>query len=267
MDHEVLPYEIWSEIVIFAASFSMKQAATLTLVSHAFYDCVQPILYRTFIYYSQESGWPLQSASLDWFQAKGTHIRTLFWGEGQQIGLLSSILEVCTGLESLSVWVYVLNTDIDISALRPSLSKLQLRHLSINVFCLLGINRFGPSEAQDPIFQSITHLDIINKEGPLDWEALMGLKHLPRLTHVCLQYNINPNAIDGVLRYCENVQVVIVVQPFPGEFPSDHRLVMHDLRTTGEWRESTFGEEDVWQRAEDIIAERRDLKKGTEPSD
>ncbi|TFK64851.1 hypothetical protein BDN72DRAFT_251517 [Pluteus cervinus] len=165
MHHEILPFELWSEIVEIAASFSLHQAATLALVSQAFSDWVQPFLYGTVVYYKKGDGWPLEVARLDWFQARGKHLRNLMWGELQdeQIRLLVSILEICTTIENLAVWGNVHNTDI--SVLRPALSNLRLRELSINPFALFVNKRFSETEAQDPMFQYVTHLDVVYDEG------------------------------------------------------------------------------------------------------
>ncbi|TFK65797.1 hypothetical protein BDN72DRAFT_880700 [Pluteus cervinus] len=269
MSYEVLPYEIWRQIVDITGGSSVRDAATLALVSRDFEDWVQPFLYATIVYYKEGTGWPLKVYSLGWFAVKGAHLRNLLWGEGLQMDLLCSILEICTRLENLAVWVYVHETNI--SVLRPVLSKLSLRQLSINLFSLFGTKKFGAVEAQDPMFRSITHLDVINDEDHLNWDDLIGLQHLPRLTHLGLQYRVNPNATDGILKHCKDVEVVVVVQlsgmnqwdhtqdpdTSPGEIPQDARLLKPPLRTVEEWKAGAIGEMDIWQKAEEVIARRR----------
>ncbi|TFK64823.1 hypothetical protein BDN72DRAFT_962945 [Pluteus cervinus] len=272
MHNDKLPLELWREITEISASFSLHQAATLALVSRTSFDWVQPFLYRTVVYYDEGKGWPLKVASLEWFQVKGCHLRNLMWGElgREHLQLLVSILELCAAIENLAVWGNIQGTDI--SVLRPALSKLRLRELSINPFALFVTKQFRETEAQDPIFRHITHFHVINAQRQLlDWEDLMGLMHLPHVAYVGLPSQVNPNAIDGILQHCKHVEVLVVMQRIrmrvwdhdqepdapSGGIPSDPRVLYIPLLIVDEWKKSALGAKSIWQKSEEVIAKRK----------
>ncbi|TFK65807.1 hypothetical protein BDN72DRAFT_845117 [Pluteus cervinus] len=260
-----LPPEIWREIVEISSLSSLSQAAKLTQVSKSFQIWITPILLRTAVHYSEYKGWPRKRPSLSWFQQNGTHLRNLLWGIGSQMGLLVQILEECPALENLAVWVYIPSHDTgNVHLLRPVLSKLRLRQLSINPFALFSTDIFGPEHAKDPMFTSITYFHIIS--DIIEWRDITGLAHIPTITHLAFQYHATRDAVCGALEHCKSLKVLIVLRishdsPPKSEFPPnetiDERFVIISLRTILEWEDSAMGKKGCWDFAEEEISNRR----------
>ncbi|TFK64842.1 hypothetical protein BDN72DRAFT_846251 [Pluteus cervinus] len=272
MSSESLPPEIWEVIVKFSAFSSLRQAATLARVCRAFKLWAHPILHRVLSYYEESGGWPGKRPEMHYLRENGCHIRSLLWGVGSDLALLASVLEHCPQLENLAVWIYV--SGFDLPSIRPALSRLRLRELSINPFALFNHERFTAVEARDPMFSTITHFDVINAHGILEWENLEGLANISNLTHVSLQYSVTQRAKNGILQHCKNLQTLIVMQPMafdwglgssivelvPPDPPSDDiRLVRPPVRRVREWEMGAVGQPDSWQLADEVIADRRRL--------
>ncbi|TFK65809.1 hypothetical protein BDN72DRAFT_900382 [Pluteus cervinus] len=271
VSHEVerLPPEILGEIVKVSALSSLRQASILARVCNAFHSWTQPILLRTSFHFANQS-WPLKSLQLSWFQQNGSHIRNLLWGaQTSSIDLLASILEHCPNLENLAVWVYAPTSNLPL--IRPALSKLRLRELSINLLILFSTDSLGQEQAKDPMFRHITHLDvIIHKRNFLEWRQLVGLAYIPSLTHVAL-HKATPTAGDGVLEHCKNLQVLVVLElrPAAGPHESSAEVMAKKLveytpephaRSTYDWEAGAMGKTDFWIEAEEEIANRSQRK-------
>ncbi|TFK65812.1 hypothetical protein BDN72DRAFT_845122 [Pluteus cervinus] len=264
MSSDLLPPEIWREIVTISATTSFQQATRLALVSPSFRNWVKPVLCRTAMHYRGHEGreWPSPAPRLEWFEQNGPNLRNLMWGHDDQMDLLASILEHCPALENLAVWVHAPSSNIPL--VRPALSKLRLRQLSINLFVLLGVTQFGVEQATDPMFQCLTHLHVINHSSPLDWWHIEGLANIPTVTHVALQSTAKESAIKGVLENCKSLKVLVGVGCSSyGE--ADPKYVDLPTRSLDEWEAGALGGEDRFREAEIEVAKRiasKDIVKG-----
>ncbi|TFK64843.1 hypothetical protein BDN72DRAFT_250916 [Pluteus cervinus] len=121
------------------------------------------------------------------------------------------------------------------------------------------------------MFGAITHFDAINEPGPLEWENLEGLAHIPNLTHIYLQHLTNTSSHSSILRHCKKLEALLVMQEVYIEMNApisqqvlpldpqidDIRLVKQGMRTVLDWEMGAAGQEDSWKLAEKIIANRR----------
>ncbi|TFK65808.1 hypothetical protein BDN72DRAFT_900381 [Pluteus cervinus] len=263
-----LPPEIWKEIVEFSALSSLKQAYILTRVSKTFCTWTQPILRRTALHYNDLCGWPLKTPNLSWFRQNGSYLRNLLWGIGGKMDLLASILGHCPVLENLGVWVYVPRSKVHL--IRPALSKLRLRELSINPFALFSTDEFGPELAKDPMFTHITHFHAIFEAAAPEWRQLTGLAYIPSLTHIALHLAAR-SAVYGVHEHCKQMQVLIVLRGVTGDDPLSEpiaeKLVVPPLRTIQDWEAGAMGKRDFWRAAEEELAKRNMSEDGHSVND
>ncbi len=189
----------------------------------------RPVLLRTAFHFSNRC-WPLKSPELPWFQQNGSYLSNLFWGaQASSIDLLASILDHCPNLENLAVWVHIPTSNLPL--IRPTLSKLRLRQLSINPFALFSTDCLGQEQAKDPMFSHITHLHVIaHKLKFLEWRQISGLAYMPSLTHISLPQS-KPMVVDGLLENCKRLQVLAVLsmQPIPGSHKSSAELMAKKL--------------------------------------
>ncbi|TFK65810.1 hypothetical protein BDN72DRAFT_845119 [Pluteus cervinus] len=265
MTLEPLPFDILREIVEISARSCLAQAAILAQVCKIFSDWVEPILLRIVNHYEDRSGWPLKSPSLSWFQRNGSYVIHLLWGIDERMDLLASILEHCPALENLGVWVYAPTSKVH--TIRPALSKLRLRQLSIDIFALFSTETFGLEEASDPMFNHITHLHAIS-QSPVDWREVVGLAHLPSLTHVAL-HTATMDAAEGVHDHCKSLEILVVIDLYPRFSPRldlFEKLVQIHLSDLYDWPWEGFamGKPDFWNTAEGEVASRGNSRNGLE---
>ncbi|TFK64839.1 hypothetical protein BDN72DRAFT_962957 [Pluteus cervinus] len=264
---DILPPEIWQEIVEISASSSSRQAAQLSVVSSFFYRCARPILFRIFICRNYPETFVPDAT---WFEANGKYIRHLLWR--QSIQQLPPLLSFCPNIENMAIWVNS-NSNV-IPALLPALSNLRLRRLSINIYALYSDTPFTIAHAREPMFQNLTHLDVLN--SCFTWDLFQGFAELPRLTHITFSDNVADVIIQNLSQKCDGLRVIIVLESLEHETGDtkgfvreteyfragidDPRVVGLTCEYEGDWELGAEGKDDMWVKAEEIVDKRRAAK-------
>ncbi|TFK65826.1 hypothetical protein BDN72DRAFT_962262 [Pluteus cervinus] len=257
-----LPPELIQEIIEIYVEGSLTRAASIAGVCRDFNDCVRPVLSRTLMYYQTEPlwQWPVPVHELpQWLEKNGKY---------------------CPGIINLAVWV---NTSAnDLTTLLPSLSTLRLLSLSINLYELFNRRKFLKHEAQNDVFRTITHLDVIH--SILGWEDIEGIAFFPCLTHLCLpELMSHPSYRSDILRAlrdCKQLRVLVIIA---GSFVPDQdirvvranrlfnrdgddpRIVELEREYVDDWEKGATGKKDMWALADEIVerrlVDRRDKEK------
>ncbi|KAF7362241.1 hypothetical protein MVEN_00570300 [Mycena venus] len=174
------------------------------------------------------------------------------------------ILAACKEVRSLACWV-----DNQSPQLPLLVSRLPLRRLSIELEHFSSI----PVDPSSLWLSSLTHIDLV-PWGDFPAQGLSKLRHFPRLTHVALnpaRMSGTPEHIAIVCSSCPCLQVLILLRrrnsPDPGpQQEHDHRIVMLEEPNgrMEDWEASYFGHEDIWSRAEVIVAKQKAMSVGSE---
>ena len=108
------------------------------------------------------------------------------------------------------------------------------------------------------------------RKGWKDWEILTSL---PKLTHLCINKNVEVDAINNLLSQCASLSLLVAVintqshrPPKPsGSYHTvdDHRLILIDKydmkKMQTDWEDSADGRPDMW----DFCGLIRDARDGT----
>ncbi|KAJ7467055.1 hypothetical protein FB451DRAFT_1178298 [Mycena latifolia] len=177
-----LPYELEREIFELTARAHPKCAPQLALVSSYVQTWVEAVIYETIVL-----GAPSNKQNLFWrtFTSRpplffSKKIRALHLTTGVSYSQARRIISVCTNLSSLTCWANPLTSREEFCALLSP----NLRHLSVNASILWSPT--GPTTGPDlahPIFERLTHLEIVNPPSWFDWAPLLD-GALPNLTHL-----------------------------------------------------------------------------------
>jgi len=178
---------------------------------------------------------------------------------------LIRILTLCFNATDVALWAGDVQRR---PAVKNALLQLPLRRLSAD------LSHLQRSDYLTPSIQSITHLDIITMGSMRgkwkDWEILTSL---PKLTHLCINKNVEVDAINNLLSQCASLSLLVAVintrSHRPGK-PSgsyhtidDHRLILIDKYTMKkmqtDWEDSADGRPDMW----DFCGLIRDARDGT----
>jgi len=178
---------------------------------------------------------------------------------------LVRILTLCPNATDVALWSGDVQTR---PSVKSCLLRLPLQKLSAN---LSGLQR---ADFLTPSFLSITHLGIITmgskRKEWKDWEILTSL---PKLTHVCINKNVEVDAVHNLLSQCTGLRLLVAVT-FPGSHrpsnPSesyhtidDHRLILVDIYDVkymaADWENGANGRFDLW----DFGGLIRDARNGT----
>lgn len=177
----------------------------------------------------------------------------------------AEILSACVGVTQLACWVNQRSSP----ELPLVVGRLAfLRHLSIEFRNFLNIMNRASSPT---FFPELTHLDLIfwapeHTEIPPDIHMLIeSVGRLPRLTHLAVSFNIRNSQVsaDLVSSSLPNLTVVYISEDDDnnGSYFSSNLRVADIRRTTvpNEWEASNLGDNNIWIRAERILAEKRAL--------
>jgi len=162
------------------------------------------------------------------------------------------ILTLCPNATDIALWSGDVQTR---SVIKKLLLQLPLQRLSTE------LSHFQLSDFLTPSFMSITHLDILTmgskRKEWKDWEILASL---PKLTHLCINKNVEVDTIHNLLFQCGSLSLSItVITPWshrPAK-PSgsyhrieDHRLILIDnydiTKMVADWEKGANGLSDVW---------------------
>ncbi|KAF7352657.1 hypothetical protein MVEN_01231500 [Mycena venus] len=255
-----LPMELEREIfeLAFEANdrdLSLKQ--TLCLVSRRVQSWIDRIFYelvslatdrraRKFLTLIQSNSKPT-----GFFAAS---VKYLCLGYSVNSGTACGILAACSQIQSLAYWVG--NNSPELPLL---VSRLPLRRLSTEVdhFSRIPLSR-------STWLSNLTHLELVAWSN-FSASKLVGLAHLPCLTHVCLNSEFMvAEHVAMVCSSCPRLQVLIPLNaslspPIP-QSARDRRIVVQtrarEVQAIREWEASYFSRPSVWSRAEATMKER-----------
>lgn len=181
------------------------------------------------------------------------------------------LLAVCSGLESLALWMTPVQ--VDTADLINLISSLPLAFLSLNMRCILPLSPPDPDLQNHPALVNITHLDIVNQW--VLWKSSLGIEHLPLLTHLALRIwsrGSIATALLTILRESPKLRVLILLADslvihrvrtyLEKQGVRDIRVVvLRHARDVDEWELMERDSLAMWKRA-DIIVEWRRLNRG-----
>lgn len=171
--------------------------------------------------------------------------------------MIQELLKHCPFIENLAVW------EPSSNVLSASLvSSLQLRRLSIGMESLFGDSR--PDFRHHP-FPNLTHLEILEQQT--SWSFIEDISLLESLSHLAFNECSGRDAVEGALKHCKRLRVVIHLDGDPAEgwfealSESEVRVVVfpNDLSGRGwenDWDAGTTGGDDVWARADAVVEQR-----------
>ncbi|KAJ7511463.1 hypothetical protein B0H11DRAFT_1899919 [Mycena galericulata] len=149
----------------------------------------------------------------------------------------------------------------------PFLEVMCLQRLATNIRALLDDFKYEP--LTHSVFATVTHLTLFDDVSCCTWDDWRDLQALPALTHLCLGGEIAYPLLHGALEHCETLHILLnrwrdleEIQPqdyCAAAGVTDPRFVMLETGTwVYEWQLSAHGGFDMWDRAKDFIAGKRD---------
>jgi len=175
------------------------------------------------------------------------------------------ILTLCFNATDVTLWSGDVQT---LPAVKNALLQLPLQRLSGDLSHLQRSDFLAPS------IQSITHLDVVTMGSKRrewkDWEILTSL---PKLTHLCINKNVEVDAINNLLSQCASLSLLVAVINTESHRPTkpsgsyhtidDHRLVLIDKydieKMVTDWEDGANGRPDMWDFC-GLIRDARDGK-------
>ncbi|TFK66882.1 hypothetical protein BDN72DRAFT_961410 [Pluteus cervinus] len=261
-----LPFELIQEILTISAESSLKQAATLSRVSRSVYELTKPVLFRTFVYWDDETVLPGETDT-EWLNSYGKYARDLLWGTDSL--RIVPVLKCCPNVTNIAIWIDPENADFPL--LLELLSQHRPHRLSIDLNILFG-GPFQEKHALLPMFINMTHLEPISNNFP-DWDLIEGIQHLPKLTHLALLHTLNMNSVvQNALTQCKHLAFLVlsslwgprrydpeaeIVFEGPRDFSiqggDDPRVVFIRSYYVEEWHLSSKGGKGMWVLAEEVV--------------
>ncbi|KAJ7773985.1 hypothetical protein B0H16DRAFT_115870 [Mycena metata] len=263
-----LPIELEREIFERAAFLAPECMPKLLLVGRRVKIWIEPLMYRILSIH------PLQQRTVIRRTLKGIlkamqvkplaffrqHVRSVCFVRNDSTADIWSVLATCTGTTNLALF----NVDVD-PTLLPVLAQLRLERLS----AVLGDLFPTPSAPNfaHPLFANLTHLDVLDwRDG--GWAGWIGLRALPRLTHLSFNDDISNSVCEGALEHCAQLRVLVIVwtnhatmQADPYDrtgLGEDQRFVMIVVNEyLRDWEAGAGGGEDYWARAEVWVQKRQ----------
>jgi hypothetical protein len=183
---------------------------------------------------------------------------------------MRDILQHCPDVENLALWLPQPMTRVDCqTTILPLLEDLaisgKLKRLSFDPsFFFRNSSAHIPIPFNQPAFNSITHLEIINFS--FSWSKWSQLSEMPRLTHLGTEYSLLGATLAGTLfEACKGLQLLVLLQlnhdPTQHEYPQntwemDSRVVIlcsEQLPATApieSWEIGARGGPTIWSLAE-----------------
>ncbi|TFK66883.1 hypothetical protein BDN72DRAFT_843662 [Pluteus cervinus] len=267
-----LPLELERDIFEISARSSHQAAGKLLAVSKHVASWIEPIFYQAIVLCgSPDDCRPLQMSKrpMTILKKYGKHVRSIFInhiGLGKFASKIPRYLACCPAATNLSLWC-----GADLVRKFSVVRRLPLRRLSIEG----GV--FTPDaeyEIDPKSFPTLTHLHLVLAGTRVCWQVLILI---PNLTHLGLS-DAGPidEGIPGVLQHCKSLRVILVIMPiaqlseaemFSEEDVSnwrpgydDDRVVVLHCKVRWSWLQSAEGKEDMWEFADEVVAERKAKK-------
>ncbi|KIJ64246.1 hypothetical protein HYDPIDRAFT_112207 [Hydnomerulius pinastri MD-312] len=268
-----LPPELEREIFLLTARSYRGVSTRLMLVASRVKVWIETFVYKTVVLrgpgHAFRFMYVLANRSPEFAK---THVKALCIRPQIPHSLIIQLLTVCSGLESLALWVPSQSeTPTELVSL---LSSLPLALLSLNLTAIISPSHPKPVLQNHPVFENLTHLDVVNHWAL--WTSSLGIERLPHVTHMAFRFwsrgSVNA-ALSLILRESPALQVLILLADFvviPGarrylekEGIEDSRVViMKHLRDADEWETMERETEGMWHRAERIVRWRRLTRAG-----
>ncbi|KAF7310315.1 hypothetical protein MIND_00405600 [Mycena indigotica] len=292
-----LPVEMELTIFELAALFLPKDIPKLVLVAKRVREWVEPLLYRTLVFTSEDCPALAELPSCDWDEftemvaTKGRD----FLGRAVRNVLaprftdadVRAVVDACSGLENLyliwgSFWQHCLvrthapnESHASLPSPRP---VLKLRRLYGQLEYLVDVDR--TDFATTPLFAHVTHLELFSdpfESDTLD-DAVRGYERvlaMPALTHLAIGSNgddFRAGVYEELLGGSASTQLCLFVVLLDGvaliesitpprALTRDPRFVVNrptDVRkSAADWQYGCLRAEDYWARAERFVAQRR----------
>ncbi|KAJ6585702.1 hypothetical protein B0H19DRAFT_1110536 [Mycena capillaripes] len=262
-----LPAELEMQIFTLAASLHPRSIPTLVLVAQRVKLWTEPLLYRAFVVFYDESfgnSCPLRR-TYDVFRqmlqskpaAAAEHVRNLCIASVIPAPELEEIFSTCSSTSTLAMIFSEL-----VPELLPAVARMPLQRLSVLLQSMFGE---ASTDFGHPIFSRLTHLDIHDYLTEDRWTPWSGISLLPCLTHVSFRGCSVKSIFEGILTHCRNIQVLALVVSVAdlgcarlGTVTRDFRFVVIVVKDFLEdWEQGALGAEDYWVRAAKFIAQRR----------
>ncbi|KAF9234560.1 hypothetical protein BU15DRAFT_52498 [Melanogaster broomeanus] len=262
----VLPPELERDIFLQAARSYRGVSIRLMLVSSRVKIWMEAFMYKTVVLRGAGHAflflYALANRSPEFAK---TRVKALCIRPQIPYSLIIQLLTLCSGLESLALWISSTRHAASDSELTNLLSTLPLKFLSLDIMAVISPSHPKPDLQNHPAFIHLTHLDIVNHW--VLWTSSLGIEHLPRLTHVAFRFwcrgNVN-TALSLILKESPRLRVLILLADsvvLPGarrylekEGIRDERVVvMEHTRDADEWEAMERDSEGIWQRAESVV--------------
>ncbi|KAJ7124126.1 hypothetical protein C8R43DRAFT_958810 [Mycena crocata] len=263
-----LPPELERRIFELATHLYPQEAPTLLRIARRVFHWIGPLLYnvvklgpgRAFpsLPTNLKSAYSLHNAVRHVMLADVHAWRQTGTGTGPEIAARS--LRLFKGLEDFTA----------LGAVRPInlleiFSGIQLRRLSMD---LEGLFNFKAIDLTLPLFSTLTHLDVFDKDYPEDGRKWADLATLPNLTHLCFQDWVSGAMLRMILSTCARLHVFVnrwshrrapAARSVAARPPvTDPRFVMLFVGDySAEWEIGARGGEDFWVRASRFLAQKR----------
>ncbi|KAF7330029.1 hypothetical protein MKEN_00266900 [Mycena kentingensis (nom. inval.)] len=183
------------------------------------------------------------------------------------------ILQTCTGATSIGT-----TNSFEGPRVLTALGGLSnLRRLAVDLCALFKKttpegNHWAPIDPTHPAFARLTHLalhDRMNTQRRRE-RVLAAVPHFPALTHLRIaRVGLSAADVQGLLEQCPRLQLLILTSDEDTTakivrrgYPTDVRLVWGRVGDVfdefwDDWMAGCEGREDLWERAETVIATRR----------
>ncbi|KAJ7059653.1 hypothetical protein C8F01DRAFT_1295672 [Mycena amicta] len=238
MDVPHFPRELERQILEIAAETRLQEVPNLLLIAHRAYVWLEPFLYRA-IHLShwenpgrerdaQEAFLRAASSKSPTFLAKAVRRVSIDLSDEYnqlEMGLeLIEALQACTGITG-----FAMNGSLNSAIGAKFFSVFDLVQLH-RLAAFLGelMPSSSPMDGQKPIFRSLTHLEVFDRNIETDPRYLPFLVALPALTHLAL--HPEGTGISNTLvgrNGCPHLQILVL---FPRELDEDRPFAEMELR-------------------------------------
>ncbi|KAJ6456778.1 hypothetical protein C8R47DRAFT_186290 [Mycena vitilis] len=256
------PAELEREIFETAAMYH-GDIPTLLRVARRVFVWIEPLLYRVVRVWDRNSlhalSRAIESKPTDFFKKCVRHLSL-------ELGLPMGgdavrILGVCTGIVDLA-----LDEHMASPKLLPVMATMSLQMLSVHLDFLFG----GAIELAHPAFTYLTHLDVMDfGDSAAETLILAQLPALHALTHLALDHDVRPNAMQALLEQCPYLELGLSL--WMASEQDDYRSAQHphiyDVRFVigycsgdyywASWEASALGRPNLWSLGDDFVARKR----------
>ncbi|KAF8212780.1 hypothetical protein K438DRAFT_1751210 [Mycena galopus ATCC 62051] len=255
MDSFSFPLDLEREILETAAQRYPGMIPALLRICHRVHKWIEPLLYRVV---DLSNNGQLLAAEAKAPILLQNAVRHVFGRNGRNdnpMDRYTQLLSKCSGVINLSVDLKFDDLDLLRAVRNMRLQKLALDLPGvISTWALAGFN--------DPLFQSVTHLDLYvpySTKGQFDWRQWCGLVSLPRLTHLAVSASIATEIVPNVLPDPSRLVLVIIMSHSPILTFTDPRVVLMTMGYSyqADWTLGARGGDNFWVRAMAFVNRKR----------